>query len=160
MKGLLLSLVRKPFHLFLLFGLVCVMVIPFSRSVVMDLHYHDTYIVVNGYMLPLISLVFSLFIWLIGASLGRHLQSRRLTWIHLILTVILLMFLALSPFIYDNVWGSGLAGVPRRYYSYWTMERYGNPQYFGELLVIAFVFAIITQGLLVMNLSLGYFRKD
>lgn len=150
---------KSPFHLLLVAGLLSAAILPFTRGLQMDLHLYDTYAVVSGQIMPAISICLSILIWLICISLGKRLQSDRLIWIHLTLTIILLMLFAFSPIIYEYYFGSGFAGTPRRYYGYWTIERYRSPQYFGELLLIVVMATVATQVLVIVNLGLGYFKK-
>jgi hypothetical protein len=140
-------------------GLISAAILPFASHLQMDLHLYDTYAVVNGQIMPAFSICLSVSIWLICILLGKRLRSDRLVWVHLILTIILLLLLALSPFIYEYYFGSGFAGAPRRYYANWTLERYRSPLYFGELLLIGMFFLVVLQFIVIINWWLSHFKK-
>lgn len=125
----------------------------------MDLHVSDTYAVIDARILPAISLCLAIVIWIISVSLNRYAGSHRLTLIHIISTAILLVLIAFFPVVYHGLFKAGFAGTPRRYFTYWTIERYRYPQYFGELLVLAFLAIAAAQSIFVLNLVLTSFRK-
>ena len=138
-------------YLLLLSGLVFACLLILSLSLVIDLHLYDTYLVLQGYLLPAFSLLFLVFVWMLYAACAERMKSKRVAFIHLGLTIFFLLFIAILPVVYQ-VLNRNSAGAPRHYYSGFSFERYSNPIYLSELLVVALVLLILVQVLFLLNL--------
>lgn len=150
---------KRLSHLLLLPAFVSACVLLFSNSIFIDLHYADTYRIVNSDIFPITSLISSLMIWICCLGFKSYGKNGKLEKMHIWVSTFLLLFLALSPVLYAQIYGSGLAGTPRAYYDHWTIERYRNPLYFGEIIGVVAFLILAAQVLFVGNLVLGYFRK-
>lgn len=123
----------------------------------MDLHYFDTYYIVSSRILPAVALVISVMIWLAYFSMQKHFHNKSLIWFHVGITSVFLVFLGLGPVIYDLFY-SNTAGMPRHYYGYWTIERYKNPIYFGDLVLVSLLAIIAVQLFFAMIFGMRYLR--
>jgi cytochrome c oxidase subunit I len=148
----------RPYNLLLALGLIFLCEIPFLRSRKMDLHFHDTYLIIGSTLLPAIAALISILIWLTYRITQRRLRSIRLMWFHVAITGVFLLLLGSSPFIYGQLY-NGFAGRPRRYYDFWTIERYHNPIYFGDLIFFLLSAIIFIQFLFVLIFGIRSFKN-
>jgi heme/copper-type cytochrome/quinol oxidase subunit 1 len=153
-----LNLMKRPFNLFLVLGLIFLCEISLLRFQEMDFHFNDNYFVISSTLLPVIALFTSILIWLVYFLTRRHLGNKGVIWNHVAITGFFLVLLGLAPIIYNQT-SAGFAGMPKIYDDYWTIERYKDLRYFGNLILIVFLAIVFTQLLFVLIFGIRYFKK-
>jgi hypothetical protein len=118
-----------------------------------DLHFYDTYYVVNDRILFWMIAVLLMYFAIIYRVTYRVLFSRYLIWIHLVLTLLTLCALMIFPF--------RSASIPARHVDLtnWTMGYRGVYSQYVVLAVIATTF-IIAQLLFVVNVVGGLIKRS
>jgi hypothetical protein len=88
--------------------------------------------------------------------------STVLSRIHIVLTVLSITFIIILLFLNLNPYSNGLAGTLRRYYKYdyaWQIAFFSmsTPM---RMLTVTFLFLLLCQMLLVLNLFLGIIKSQ
>jgi hypothetical protein len=143
-----LLLAKKPYYLLLITGILLLLasVSKFDTTVI-DIHLHDTYIVLDFVFIIRMLAILTLILWVLYLVVGKILFSPSLTWVHIIATIVLITVLCSQQI--TN------AGMPRRYVDYETdfMPKAMNT------LVLAFLFLALVQLIFIGNLLIGLFKR-
>ena len=107
----------RPYELFGLCALLAFLISFLPTNASIDYNSHDTYFVISMRYVYRLSAAIFLFEWLLYFCFGNILLSKKLTWAHVILTI--LPVVVLFTAILDS---SSLSGIPRRYYSFTEFE--------------------------------------
>jgi heme/copper-type cytochrome/quinol oxidase subunit 1 len=144
----------KPYELF---GVAAVLLfaisfIPLSRSV--DINLHDTYFVISmRYIYRLLATVF-LFIWLLYCCFNNILFSKKLTWVHVILSI-------LPPiiFLFVLINFNSMDGIPRRYYTFTEFESKKHTE--NKLIIcgVLLIAILVGQSIFLINLICGILKR-
>lgn len=153
-----MRLYQRPYHLFLwtailffLFGLCC-------HDSVIDIHLHDTYYVFHfTYFIWTLS-IFLLVFWILYLATKSILISKKLSWTHLILTIIGCIFILIIPYFLTNSY-EGLAGMSRRYHDIGQSEAYFDFDDTTRTAVITIIVLAIGQLAFVLNFVIGLFKR-
>lgn len=151
------SLKERPHNLLLLTALIILVFSFFGFDKQIDVHLHDTYFIIPMAFLFWAIIVVLILLWLVYSIAMPFLFARVLTWIHLTLTCVILIFLVIV-FFYSHDYYTGLAGMPRRYYDYgdWNiLMQYDN---LTKTIFVTILIFIIGLLLFVINLIIGLFK--
>ncbi len=96
-------LINQPYFLFLLTGLVLIIATFFKFEQSLDFHLHDTYFVVsiNYFFGGLAGLFF--IAWAIYKLTDKFLWTKKLTWTHVLTTILVLLILTTIGFWHDKI---------------------------------------------------------
>lgn len=143
-----MKLLYKPYRLLLAVGLLLLIVSFFSIQQTFDIHLYDTYFVISTRD----------FLWGVALTAGlltllyeltaRVLFSKLLTWIHISLTCLACIVLALPSF-----WGQPFPGD----YSDW--KAFDDFQKYNSFVATILMLAIFAQALFILNIMLGVIYK-
>ena len=93
--------IYKPYHLLLLVSILLFIRALLSTKEMIDIHVHDTYIVTTFSFLYWILVLLTYFLWGIYVLTRNILFANVLTWVHVILTVgVLILFICVPLFNY------------------------------------------------------------
>ncbi|MES2111575.1 MAG: hypothetical protein V4577_22650 [Bacteroidota bacterium] len=145
----------KPYELF---GLAALLILVLSFTAMpasVDLNFHDTYIVVSGHHVYWLFAVIFWFLWLLYFCFNHVLLSRKLTWAHVILTILPTVILFIAWFSINS-----MDGTPRRYYAFTEFKRLEKPWYKETIVYLVLLTAFIFGQLaFVFNLSGGILKR-
>ncbi|HYE54987.1 MAG TPA: hypothetical protein VD996_09100 [Chitinophagaceae bacterium] len=130
-----MNIKTKPYHLLLFAGIVFVLLSFFANNQnnTLDLHLHDTYYIIAT-MHVLWALAFlALLTWTLYTVTSGFLYSKVLTWAHVGLTLVTLLFLTWAVF-------------------------FGNVAYSGTIAVVAIIL-LLTQLVFFVNFFGGVFKR-
>ncbi len=146
------KLLFKPFHLFLVFGILSLIAGFFVSDGSIDIHTHDTYYIISNQVIFWTITAILLLLWMIYLLVERILFSKLLTWMHVLLTITAIILLTLNPFSFQ-----GFAGGVKNYQSSWETFSALN-----RLLSFAVIVCIASQAILIVNIILGliFLRKQ
>lgn len=142
---------RKPYGVLLIAAAVPLLYSFFNKEA-LDIHLHDTYIVINNSHLCWVMVLLLLFFAFLYRALRDVLPFKLLTWLHIAGTLIGLSFMLL-PVTYQ-----GFASAPRSYYDDSAWESY---QQFGRLnraVAWMVVFCFFAQIVFLLHILLGLLR--
>lgn len=151
-----MQILRSPYNLFLLTGLVLILTCFLTdNGGVVDIHLHDTYIVVaHGHILLLFA-VGVLFLWSAYKVIRAMFRSKLLTWIHVIMTISAVFLLLYSLFFGTDVFSS----TPKRYIDLSGWDHFSNLSGNLQLAVYSTFLLVIAQAAFVVNLVAGFLRR-
>jgi len=96
-------LTAQPYFLFLLTGFILIIATFFTFDQTIDFRFHDTYLVVAAnYFIGVLAILFFL-LWGIYKVTDRFLWTKKLTWTHVSLTILVLILLAIIVFWHDRI---------------------------------------------------------
>lgn len=96
-------LTAQPYFLFLLTGVILIIATFFTFDQTIDFSFHDTYFVVAvNYFIWAAAILFFL-LWGIYKVTDRFLWTKKLTWIHVSLTILVLILLSIIGFWHDKI---------------------------------------------------------
>jgi cytochrome c oxidase subunit 1 len=120
-----------------------------------DLHIHDTYVVIAHthvfWLLALAAFVF----WIIYLLADKLLYSKTLSWLHIIITILTLLIPGVSFYLLQRQ--STL--TPRRYYDFSDWDSFMKFKEYDRILFITIGFILIGQLLFVINFIIGLFKR-
>lgn len=152
-----LPIKKKPYYL-LLYAAGLLMLISFlklGKNPTIDLHLHDTYFVIGQpYIFWLLAIV-AFFVWVLYLLTDKILYSKKLTWSHVIITILTLVFFVLILFSGESF----LNPLPKRYYEFikWNSPDLDSSQL--KVFVISIFVLLWGQIIFVANLIAGVFVK-
>jgi heme/copper-type cytochrome/quinol oxidase subunit 1 len=148
---------RKPYNLFLLIGFIFVVISLFvlSQHNSIDIHLHDTYFVITHTHFFWFLAILALFVWVLYLLTNKFLFSKALTWIHVIITILTLVFFALALYYGDNL--SNLQ--PRRYYEYSSLDSFNDYDRYTKTIGTVLSILIFGQIIFVINVIVGLFKR-
>jgi cytochrome c oxidase subunit 1 len=146
-------------HLLLWTGLILTLVgIFFPGNVDLDLHFHDTYIVIQGIHLIWFFNFILVFVWMACMLSRKIIYSGKLSWVHIVLTIgSILTIVAVS--LWPSFSGQGFAGMPRRYYDYSDASIFQLLGLFQQVIVIAVLVFVVAQLIFLVNLGWGLLNR-
>jgi heme/copper-type cytochrome/quinol oxidase subunit 1 len=153
-----MKLKQRPYNLLFLNAIILSIGGLFCFNSPIDIHLYDTY-----FVFPLPFLIWAptiiLFVfWIVYLLTKRFLFSKKLMWIHIILTVIISLFLMVLPYISTYSYG-GVVGSPRRYYDYGELNRFKILGNLTNIAVATFVILLLGQLAYFINLFVGLYKR-
>ena len=146
----------RPYNLFLLTGLVLILISFFTTTQTLDLHLHDTYFVISlTYIFGLLAIA-SLILWGIYLLTFRFLFSKKLTWTHIIITILTVIVFGTIVLIGDKL----ATPTTGPYYDFSTWESYGRYRQYSTALVFVLGLLLLGQFIYVLNLILGVLKRQ
>ena len=156
MRGKLsfLRIKQRPFELLGLFALLFFLIsfIPFKQS--LDVNLHDTYFVFSIQSIFIFFTVYFLFIWSMYLATNKFLLSTKLTWIHIIVTILPIIILIVISII-DTSPGY----TPKRYYYIDGPENTNSLFIYYYIYAISAIMLIAGQLLFPINIAGGLLKK-
>ena len=153
-----MKLKQRPYKLFLWAAFLLIISGLFCFNTSVDIHLYDTYFVFPLSFIIWVPAVISFAFWIIYLLTKQFLFSKKLMWIHIILTLLLSLFLMTLPYI-STYSDGGLIGSPRRYYDYGEWNRFkilSNPT---NTAVITFAILLLSQLVYFINLIVGLIKR-
>jgi type II secretory pathway pseudopilin PulG len=96
-----LQLKKNPHHFLLIASILIPLVAQlFAGNTTTDIEFHDTYYILPSYFFTLFSFGFLFVFWLIYLVSKRYLRSTRLSWIHIVITILGIGLIAFLPFLF------------------------------------------------------------
>jgi len=120
-----------------------------------DLHYHDTYFVIAHTHVFWLLAIGAFVLWTIYLLTEKRLYSKTLSWLHITITILMLLMLAISLYLKQGQ--SEL--TPRRYSEYGDWDSFMNLTRYDKILFIAIAFILIAQLFFVFNFIIGLFKR-
>lgn len=142
-------MLKLPYSALLFTGIIFLFMSLFKSESTLDIHLHDTYYVISRQSIYRFFAAVYILYWLLYFCTIRLLHSKMLTWIHVILTLLFAILLAITPFWLNE---------PQRPVG----DNYINAaDQFNRERIIAIILLIITFGQLVYvgNLITGVVKK-
>ena len=125
----------------------------FIPSQTFDIHFHDTYFVFDAQYLIWFACILLLAAWLFYKVIHTYLFSKKLSYIHIWLTIISIVIILISLFIVQN----SVIKVKPVDFSDW--EKRSKLNVVNQVAAWSVLLLITTQVLIVLNLLLRIFSK-
>ncbi len=130
----------------------------FTPNDSLDIHLHDTYIIIKTAWLFWLGIIPLLTLWTLYYLTKHLLFSKALMWTHILLTIITLILLVSISFC-SNSYYSELGGMPRRYYDYSAWNNFSLYDNLTKVVFITVILLILAQLIYILNFILGIFRN-
>ena len=155
--GHTLLMKQKPYNLFLWTGVVLVLTSFFilKQDNSVDIHLHDTYLVIAHTHVFWLLAFLALIVWTLYLLTNKILYSKALIWTHVIITILTLLLFALTLFFGDRF----MNPTPRRYYDFSSWNSFDNYTTFTKAVGIAVFVLLFGQFIFVINLVVGLFKR-
>ena len=143
------KLKQQPYNLLLIVSIVLVVSTFFHFNSKIDYHLHDTYYIFPIKILIWIIVSFFSLLWLLYRLIEKIIYSKTLVWVHIIVTILCFILIALLSFITDNYQPST--------YSYTDFDDF---IFTGPYKVISFIsiVLIVFQFVFIINLLLSIYE--
>lgn len=144
----------KPYNSFLVIA-VLVLAVSFvtDKHKSIDLHFHDTYIVLNYWHFLFLLTTLSVLIWLLYLPARNFLFSRALTWMHVILT-----FAAMASLIFILFFNASFANPKPTQFIDFNSRSHDN-DHLLNLIAYSLVALIVGQCIFIANVVVGMIRR-
>lgn len=143
----------KPYKLLLPFVVLLILISFFVQNNSMDIHLHDTYLIVSLAHIVWAIAVVLLFIWLLYKLTSKFLFSNWLSWVHVIATILSVFFLV--ALLFSN--GNFLKPIPRLYVDIGNVSVRAGLKNYGFLSKMM-VISVLGQAAFLVNLFLGIYK--
>ncbi|WP_448700246.1 hypothetical protein ACFGVR_00105 [Mucilaginibacter sp. AW1-3] len=144
---------KRPYDLLGVTALLLFLMSFVLSNSAMDINLHDTYVVIAHMHLCWFFSGALLFLWSMGILFRNYIWSVTLSWIQVVLTLLsVITFIKLAI-------GTGLDGIPRRYYAFSEFNQ--SKQWFSTASAYVFMLLLIVIGqiVFVVNVIGGLLRK-
>jgi len=146
---------EKPFILLVIPAILFFVFSFIPTNETIDIQLHDSYTVIVQ------SHVFIAVIFVLLSILGlyflfqKFLWSKKLTWIHVITTSVLLLYISsFSSILFSSF------EVPRRYYTYNEFEKFSQYAIINKTISISVIILFFSQFLFIINIVIGSIKKS
>jgi len=152
-----MRIVQRPYNLLLLTGILLVVTSFFllDGNTSINLQFYDTYYVIAHAHVFWLLAVESLIFWVIYLLTEKLLYSKTLSWLHIIITILTLLILAVSFYIKQRQSTLTLRG----YYDFSDRDSFMKLEKYDRILFISIGFILIRQLLYIFNFSIGLFKR-
>ena len=130
-------------------GLILIIINFFTNDITVDIHIHNTYFIIANYF-AIIGLLL-LFLWLLIALTKSLVWQKSLSRIHILLSVLILIFWASLPLWYNSLWNHS-----RSPYTYTDFYRFRR---FEGLMSVSLLIFLLAQVIFIFNLIAGLVRR-
>jgi len=121
-----------------------------------DIHLHDTYFIFPLSFLIWIPAIILFLFWALYLLTKQFLFSKKLMWIHIILTVLSSLFMLMLPYLSTYSY-SGVGG-PRVYYDYGEFNKFKMFGNLTNMIIRVFAFLLLIQLIYFFNLFVGLYK--
>lgn len=120
-----------------------------------DIHLHDTYLVIQHTFILWLFAILALFVWTLYLLTNKILYSKVLTWVHVIITILTLIFFALTL-----LFGKSFVNpTPLRYYDYSNWNTFYEYTVFAKAIWMVIFVLLSGQLVFIINLTAGLFKR-
>ncbi|MFT3701523.1 MAG: hypothetical protein QM802_04100 [Agriterribacter sp.] len=152
-----ISQLNKPYHLLLLIGILFFISGILCGNSTMGLHLNGGNLAFPYAIYAWLCTGILIGFWIIYLLTYRFLFSKKLIWIHILLTVIACLIPMLLPYIHLST-SDGFAGMPRRYYDFEGMDSLSLLQTGLNLFTRYFILFPVAALVYLLNLALGIYK--
>jgi hypothetical protein len=148
---------ERPYYLLLVTAIILVIAGIFNFNYPMYIYVSNPYIFPLPILRWLPLFLLNLF-WILYSLTYCFLISKTMTWIHIILTALLSLFILTIPYLSLYLWEE--AGAPRRYFDYLDLKSfmlYDNPT---KAIIISFSILLLGQFIYFLNLIIGLYTRS
>lgn len=148
------TLKSKPSVFLLLFAILLLLTPFFVEDQTFDIHLSDTFYVIG---ISLIYWVFSaalLLLWIMYRLIHLHLYSRLLSWLHILLTIIVMFIIAVVPW-----WSGYFSNAPKRFTDTDVFVRRADYTVLNNSLVLLLCTLLVVQLIFLVNIIIGIFTR-
>ena len=149
-----LRIKEKPYNLLGLIALLFFIVSIFVKGGAIDINTYDTYYVIANVSLYRVFAGVLLFSWSLYLIFGRFVWSKRLTWLHVVFTILSLTFFATGLWRVFTLAGS-LDGIPRGYYAFTDFPQKSHYLSVGTICITVLAVWVLGQLLFLVNIIGG-----
>lgn len=153
----MLQINQKPFNLLLLTAILSFLAGLSQINVLIDIHLHDTFFVLPlAYFIWSFSLIL-IILWLLYRATEKMLFSKKLSFVHIISTIVCCLFILILPYIINPY--KGLAGMPRIYSENGQTKTYNFLGDISNNSVILISILVFVQLFFLLNFFIGLYRR-
>ena len=135
---------KPPYILLFIVGVALLLISIFPNDRTIDIHLHDTVFIIAAQQIQIGLGTLRLFLWIVYSLLQKFFLFKILIWIHIVITVLFLIFLVIVPYTESS-------DSPRQY---------NDAHYFFVKFTTAFSFVwLVTQLLFIFNILAGLIIK-
>jgi heme/copper-type cytochrome/quinol oxidase subunit 1 len=154
-----ISLTKNPHHVLVITSVLFFITSFFKRGDAFDINMHDTYYVIANVSLYRVFAGMLLCLWLIYQIISRlTLWSKKLTWLHVLFTILPMIFFAARLWRIFTLEGS-LDGIPKRYYAFSEFQKKPSFVSIETICVLILAFLFLGQVLFLINIIGGAVKR-
>ncbi len=145
-----MSYFTHPYNYFFPLGLIMIVLSFFTGSRTVDIHVHDTYLVLSFFHILLFIATVFMICGLLYRTLNNYMLSGVLSWIHTGFTIVSLLAIPIIFLIFSS---------SREHYIDAASSPFQNYRSYGSLAMWSLLIFLFAQGILVINLLGGLVRR-
>lgn len=126
-----------------------------NHSATIDLHLHDTYFVIAHTQVFWLLAIIAFFVWALYLLTNKTLYSKKLTWTHVIITILTLFLFVLILFFGESF----LNPFPRLYNDFSEWNSSDNYNSYTKTISLSIFVLLWGQIIFVLNLIVGLFTQ-
>jgi cytochrome c oxidase subunit I len=150
----------KSYQFFLITAVLIFLSSFFVSNQALDIHMHDTYLIISWSHIYWGLVLMLLFLWILYVCMNQWMYSKRLSLIHIILTITTIVLIVVMLFMILQQFHKGLAGMPRHYYDYGNsyLNTYYSLRKSQQTLTLIAVILSFGQIIFPINLIVGIIK--
>jgi hypothetical protein len=153
----MLQVKQKPYNLLLLTAIFSFIAGLSQMNVLIDIHLHDTFFVLPlAYFIWSFSLIL-IILWLLYRATEKILFSKKLSFVHIISTIVCCLFILILPYFINPY--KGLAGMPRIYSENGRTKTYNLLGDISNSAISLLSILVFAQLFFLLNFFIGLYRR-
>ena len=132
---------QKPYSLLIITAILLLIAALFSTNSTVNIHVHATYLMIPLPFFASMPSMLLAILWLLYVLTKKYLYSKKLSWIHVLISIIASLFVIVLPYVATYIYAE-----PEHYKIFSTLT---------ENILTALVILIIAQLLYFVNLCIG-----